>query len=144
MKYLGVFLIFLGTLCTGCGAQAQPPAPPPIDTGIDPNAWARVPSGEFLMGLHSHETMIGYDHDIMVTSVVNAQYAEYLNQALAAGTVKIVDEQKANYAYNLCAWTRNSAGPDYYSPNAGFRCARDVMEQDLLTPSKEGCQPSEG
>ena len=29
------------------------------------------------------------------------------------------------YEYNLRAWTRNSAGPDYYSPGVGFRCARD-------------------
>jgi formylglycine-generating enzyme required for sulfatase activity len=32
---------------------------------------------------------------------------------------------KENYAYNLRIWTRNSAAPDYYSPNVGFRCARD-------------------
>jgi len=31
---------------------------------------------------------------------------------------------KADYAYNLRIWTRNSAAPDYFSPNVGFRCAR--------------------
>lgn len=31
---------------------------------------------------------------------------------------------KANYGYNLRVWTRNSASPDYASPNVGFRCAR--------------------
>ena len=31
---------------------------------------------------------------------------------------------KADYEYNLRVWTRNSAGPDYASPNVGFRCAR--------------------
>lgn len=31
---------------------------------------------------------------------------------------------KADYAYNLRVWTRNSAGPDYASVNVGFRCVR--------------------
>jgi formylglycine-generating enzyme required for sulfatase activity len=31
---------------------------------------------------------------------------------------------KDTYAYNLRVWTRNSAGPSYYSPAVGFRCAR--------------------
>lgn len=32
---------------------------------------------------------------------------------------------KADYSYNLRLWTRNSAGPDYYSIHVGFRCVRD-------------------
>jgi formylglycine-generating enzyme required for sulfatase activity len=32
---------------------------------------------------------------------------------------------KENYGYNLRVWTRNSAGPTYFSPNVGFRCVRD-------------------
>jgi formylglycine-generating enzyme required for sulfatase activity len=32
---------------------------------------------------------------------------------------------KDTYGYNLRIWTRNSAGPEYYSPAVGFRCARD-------------------
>ena len=36
---------------------------------------------------------------------------------------------KDNYAYNLRVWTRNSAGPDYFSPAVGFRCLRDSSEQ---------------
>jgi formylglycine-generating enzyme required for sulfatase activity len=35
---------------------------------------------------------------------------------------------KADYAYNLRVWTRNSAVPDYFSPNVGFRCARDMVD----------------
>lgn len=31
---------------------------------------------------------------------------------------------KGTYEYNLRAWTRNSAGPDYASPEVGFRCVR--------------------
>ena len=33
---------------------------------------------------------------------------------------------RSNYEYNLFVWARNSAGPDFYSMYAGFRCARDV------------------
>lgn len=31
---------------------------------------------------------------------------------------------KANYGYDLRVWVKNSAGPDYVSPNVGFRCMR--------------------
>jgi formylglycine-generating enzyme required for sulfatase activity len=31
-----------------------------------------------------------------------------------------------NYEVDLRVWKRNSAGPTYYGPNVGFRCARDV------------------
>jgi formylglycine-generating enzyme required for sulfatase activity len=31
---------------------------------------------------------------------------------------------KTDYGYNLRSWTRNSAAPDYFSPNVGFRCVR--------------------
>jgi len=30
----------------------------------------------------------------------------------------------SNYEYNLRVWARNSAAPDYYGVNVGFRCAR--------------------
>ena len=35
---------------------------------------------------------------------------------------------KANYAHELRVWTRNSAGPDYFSPSVGFRCAQDSFD----------------
>lgn len=31
-----------------------------------------------------------------------------------------------NYEYDLRVWSRNNAGPEYYSVNVGFRCARIV------------------
>jgi formylglycine-generating enzyme required for sulfatase activity len=33
-----------------------------------------------------------------------------------------------NYEYNLFVWARNSAGPDFYNINIGFRCARDPLK----------------
>jgi formylglycine-generating enzyme required for sulfatase activity len=68
-----------------------------IDTGIDPTAWTLVPAGEFLGGQHEHATMVDYDYEIMVTDVTNAQYADYLNLALADGHVKQVGESIAGY-----------------------------------------------
>jgi formylglycine-generating enzyme required for sulfatase activity len=67
------------------------PKPPLADTGTDPNAWVRVPAGEYLAGQFNHPAMINYDYEIMVTPVTNAQYASYLNEALVAGTIIVND-----------------------------------------------------
>lgn len=91
-------LICLASLLglAACTAEAPPP-PPIIDTGIDPQAWARVPAGEFLRGQHQHPTLVDYDYEIMVTDVTNAQFADYLNAALANGSLKRTDDQIVGY-----------------------------------------------
>lgn len=38
-----------------------------------------------------------------------------------------------NYEYNLFVWARNSAGPDFYNINIGFRCARDIAKEEPQT-----------
>lgn len=38
-----------------------------------------------------------------------------------------------NYEYNIFVWARNSAGPDFYNINIGFRCARDIVKEDPQT-----------
>jgi formylglycine-generating enzyme required for sulfatase activity len=98
MKQLMFFLILNLILLVGCSPSALQTTPPPdYDPGIDPNIWALIPAGEFLMGLHEHETNLDYNYEIMVTDVTNTHYAGYLNDALAAGTVKIVDDQIVGY-----------------------------------------------
>jgi formylglycine-generating enzyme required for sulfatase activity len=99
MKRMIVFIFFIAILITGCASssQAAQPAPPVIDTGVDPDSWVRVPAGEFLMGLHEHEMMVDYDYEIMVTDVTNAQFAEYLNAALVEGTLKIDGNSVVGY-----------------------------------------------
>ena len=57
-----------------------------MDTGVDPESWALIPAGEFLKGQFNHSATIDYDYEMMVTPVTNAQFADYLNEALAAGT----------------------------------------------------------
>lgn len=63
-----------------------------IDTGVNSNSWAFIPAGEFFEGQFknlNHLKKIDYDYEIMVTDVTNAQYAKYLNEALAAGKIKV-------------------------------------------------------
>lgn len=91
MNRLMVCLLLSVILLNGCALSSQTaqPVPPSIVTGIDPQSWVKVPAGEFLMGLHEHETMVDYDYEIMVTDVTNTQFAEYLNAALADQTIRI-------------------------------------------------------
>ena len=46
------------------------------------------------MGQWDESTVIDYDYEIMVTPVTNAQYAVYLNEALAEGYVQINDDNE--------------------------------------------------
>ena len=89
--YLMIVLAMLGLLATGCAPDSGVGAivPPYIDTGIDPDSWATVPAGEFPYGQQDHMTVIDYDYEIMVTDVTNQQYADFLNEALAAGEIGV-------------------------------------------------------
>jgi formylglycine-generating enzyme required for sulfatase activity len=100
MKQALGFLLLLAFFFVGCGAGADSAAvapPPLVDTGVDPKAWTEIPSGEFLMGLHEHETLVDYDYETMVTDVTNAQYANYLNEALAEGVVSIENDRVVGF-----------------------------------------------
>lgn len=90
-------LLILILSLAACSSPELPQSTQPIDTGVDPNAWVTIPAGEFLFGQHEAETDVPYDYEIMVTHVTNAQYAAYLNQALADGTLKISGEQVVGY-----------------------------------------------
>ncbi len=65
---------------------------PTYETGIDPQSWAQIPAGDFYVGQHDEEAYTEV-YEIMVTDVTTSQYAEFLNQALAAGFVKIDGDQ---------------------------------------------------
>ena len=98
MKKTTFLLIVIVLLLGGCVSSEVSLTPPPqLDPGIDPDSWALVPAGEFLMGLHEHETIVDYNYEIMVTDITNAQYADYLNLALADDTVKVVGDQIVGY-----------------------------------------------
>ena len=99
MKRMVLCYILIICMLTGCASssQAAQSMPPSIDTGVDPNSWVLVPAGKFLMGLHEHEMMIDYDYEIMVTDVTNAQFADYLNAALADGSIEFDNKAIVGY-----------------------------------------------
>jgi formylglycine-generating enzyme required for sulfatase activity len=79
--------ILISVLLVGCNSDAESNTLLTIQTGIDPDSWVNVPSGEFLMGQHEHEIMVDYDYQIMVTDVTVAQFAGFINKALADGSI---------------------------------------------------------
>jgi formylglycine-generating enzyme len=80
--------VFLAS-CTPVDLNAALPA---FDTGVDPNTWVQIPAGEFYAGQHEkYETTAAYE--IMVTDVTTAQYASFLSEALAAGSIKLDGDQ---------------------------------------------------
>jgi len=97
MKRAPLLLILILTLATGCGGPTATGTPFTFETGIDPDSWASVPAGEFLMDLHNHATSVDYDYEMMVTTVTNTQFANYLNEALADGLIKIVGDEIVGY-----------------------------------------------
>lgn len=85
---LSVIMLLAISVSAGDRASVEFPV---FDTGVDPDSWVLVPAGDFYKGQHNHVTSVPYDFEIMVTNVTNAQYTSYLNEALAKGTIKIVD-----------------------------------------------------
>ncbi len=96
MKRLFIGLLLVLVIFGGCAAPSSAP-PPQYTTGIDQCDWALVPAGEFLMGMHEHETTLDYDYEIMLTEVTNRQYAAFLNEAVAAGKVKLSADEVTGY-----------------------------------------------
>lgn len=78
------------SLVTACGPapSVSAVAPPYIETGISSEAWASVPAGDFHFGQHDHIIYVD-DFDIMVTDVTVRQYVDFLNAALADGTIQV-------------------------------------------------------
>jgi formylglycine-generating enzyme required for sulfatase activity len=85
-KHFGLpwFLVFI--FLVSCQTQVTS-VPPLIDPGIDSAAWITIPAGEFSSGQHDHETVVDYDYEIMITDVTNEQYAAFLNEAYANGSI---------------------------------------------------------
>jgi formylglycine-generating enzyme len=94
-----IFILLFFALLVACGSSDNPSAPPVFDTGINPDEWALVPAGDFLMGMHKHEILVDYDYEIMVTDVTNAHYIAYLNEALEEGTITFDEEANEIVGY---------------------------------------------
>lgn len=89
-----VFLACLLTtlLLTSCGQVDLDSPIPAYDTGVDPETWVQIPAGEFYEGQHN-EVKSTEAYEIMVTNVTAAQYAAFLNAAVADETLKVEDGQ---------------------------------------------------
>ncbi len=85
---IAFFLVFFGCKTNTSVTGREIPF---LDTGVNPNEWVLIKSGEFFKGLHDHKTMVKKDYEIMITHVTNDQYVYYLNEALKKGTIKIED-----------------------------------------------------
>ncbi|HLF73075.1 MAG TPA: hypothetical protein VI524_01925, partial [Anaerolineales bacterium] len=82
------------TLLISCAPVDLNAPIPTFDTGADTSQWAAIPAGEFFSGQHEEETFdIPYDYEIMVHLVTTAQYAEFLDAALADGSVSVDEDQ---------------------------------------------------
>ncbi len=92
-----LFLLLVVLLVAGC-TSPDPLAGPSylFESGVDPETWALVPAGDFLMGQFNHETSVD-SFEIMVTDVTNLQYAEYLNAMIATGELNFVDNKVLGY-----------------------------------------------
>jgi formylglycine-generating enzyme required for sulfatase activity len=85
--------LLLAALLPCCAPVDLDAAIPTYDTGVNPDAWAVVPAGEFLSGQHQESVTIDYDYEIMITNVTVSQYVDFLNTALANETLKVEGDQ---------------------------------------------------
>ncbi len=96
LSHSPMILVALTLILAACASpQVDTKQPLDIETGVDPEHWATIPAGEFLVGRHNQEVQVDYDYEMMVTTVTNAQYARYLNEALAKGSVRLVEDLQA-------------------------------------------------
>jgi len=89
------FFLILGLVAislVSCGPVDLNASMPIFETGVDPDSWAQIPAGEFHFGqFEDVESTEAYE--IMITNVTVRQYADFLNAALADGSVKIADDE---------------------------------------------------
>ena len=88
LGYHKVLLTLVAIFLTSCTPVDLNTPLPAFDTGVDPGSWASVGAGEFLSGQFNNPVTINYDYEIMITDVTVAQYINFLNTALANGTLK--------------------------------------------------------
>lgn len=100
MKKILLLLFLLVFVLVGCKSyDMNAKLSSTFDPGIDPDSWALIPAGEFLFGQFDEEVLVDYDYKMMVTNVTNSQYANYLNEAISAGYVKIDEEKNEIVGY---------------------------------------------
>src|SRR3990172_5904973 len=96
MKRLLLIAALFTILLAACTPVDLNAAVPAYDTGVDPQSWAQIPAGEFYFGQHD-EVQTSPAYEIMITNVTAAQYAAFLNAALAEGVVQVDENQISGY-----------------------------------------------
>ncbi len=97
MRALPGYFLLVILLLTGC-TPVDLSAPVPVyATGVNPATWVSIPAGEFISGQFDEPVTISYDYEIMLTDVTVAQYVDFLNTALADGTLKLAGDQVVAY-----------------------------------------------
>ena len=96
MKRLLLIAALFTILLAACTPVDLNAAVPAFDTGVDPQSWAQIPAGEFYFGQHD-EVQTSPAYEIMITNVTAAQYAAFLNAALAEGVVQVDENQISGY-----------------------------------------------
>jgi len=89
MKPASWSLILAIILLTACASVNLNAPISTIDTGVDSEAWVVIPAGGFLSGQFDDPAAISYDYEIMVTDVTVAQYVNFLNTAVADGSLTV-------------------------------------------------------
>lgn len=95
MKRSLPILILAAVVLTACSVDLNAPLPT-FETGVSPDAWASIPDGPFYFGQYASDASTGA-YEIMITNVTTAQYAAFLNEALAAGYVKVDGDRVVGY-----------------------------------------------
>jgi len=96
MKRIVLPLILLTVILASCGPVDLNAPIPVFDTGVNPNDWAQVPAGEFHFGQHEDiESTNAYE--IMVTDVTVGQYARFLKEAFADGSIGFEGAKPVGY-----------------------------------------------
>ena len=94
---LSLVLALAVVLLGACG-QVDIAAPVPlVDTGANTGLWVAIPAGPFVEGQHAATASINYDYEMMAYPVTVGQYAAYLDEALAAGSIKVVGGNLVGY-----------------------------------------------
>ena len=81
-----------------------------------------------------------YDYEIMITDVTNEQYARYLNEALAAGVIRIGEVE---IEAGETVWVQDGVA-GYYpgEPFDGYEHEEEIKPGDKLYHASAGGRPA--
>ena len=88
MKRIIPTILLLAVLLAACAPVDLNAPLPAFDTGVDPNAWAQIPAGEFLYGQHEHPETTGA-YAIMLTDATTGEKQAVTGAALSSLHVSV-------------------------------------------------------